>query len=137
MVFKDTQQIPTLSAPPGLPQGTYTVISIDLDAPFISWNVLGPVAHWIQTGFKVNQPEQELNSDEPAIAPWVAAGPPPGAAPHRYVFLLYNETPGSTVSPNLKEKPMSLMQRMRFDVDAMVKQLGLGEIVAANYFVSN
>lgn len=32
---------------------------------------------------------------------------------------------------------MGIMQRMRFDVDGMVKQLGLGEIVAANYFVSN
>jgi hypothetical protein len=32
---------------------------------------------------------------------------------------------------------MGLTQRMRFDTEAMVKQLGLGEIVAANYFVSN
>lgn len=103
----------------------------------MSWNVASPIAHWIQTGFEVEQSNQELKSDEPAIAPWVAAGPPPGAAPHRYVFLLYSQKPLSTIPPNLKEKPMGIFQRIRFDVDAMARELGLGEIMAVNYFVSN
>ncbi|GIJ85003.1 hypothetical protein Asppvi_003858 [Aspergillus pseudoviridinutans] len=134
---KDTHPTPTLVAPLDLPPGAYTIICIDLDAPFISWNVLSPVAHWIQTGFKITHPDQELKSDEPAIAPWTAASPPPAAVPHRYVFFLYNQNPNSNIPLGLKEKPMGIMQRMRFDVDAMVKQLGLGDIVAANYFVSN
>lgn len=29
------------------------------------------------------------------------------------------------------------MQRVRFDVDGMVEKLGLGELVAVNYFVAN
>lgn len=103
----------------------------------MSWNVCSPIAHWIQTGFEIEQSNQELKSDELAIAPWVAAGPPPGAAPHRYVFLLYSQKPLSTILPNLKEKPFGIFHRMRFDVDAMARELGLGEIVAVNYFVSN
>ncbi|KAL4972610.1 phosphatidylethanolamine-binding protein [Aspergillus desertorum] len=134
---QETQSTPTLSAPADLRHGVYTVISLDLDAPFASWNVLSPAVHWIQVGFKVGQPSQELKSDELPIVPWVAANPPPGTAPHRYVFFLYNQNPGSTIPSNLKEKPLNSWQRMRFDLDARIKQLGLGEIVAANYFVSN
>lgn len=113
------------------------MIALDLDAPFVSWNVMSPIAHWIQTGLHVKQLGQALESDEPAMGPWAAAGPPPGAAPHRYVFFLYSQKPDSSPPPNLTGKPMGLGQRMRFDTEAIVKQLGLGEIVAANYFVSN
>ncbi|KAH8700108.1 putative phosphatidylethanolamine-binding protein [Talaromyces proteolyticus] len=134
---RDTHGTPKLLAPPGFPQGVYAIISIDIDAPFITWNVLSPAAHWIQTGLKSAQGSQELTSDEPAIASWVGAGPPPGAAPHRYAFFLYLQKPDSIIPPNLREGHFGLMQRMRFDVDAMARQLGLGEIVAVNYFVSN
>jgi phosphatidylethanolamine-binding protein len=125
-------------APPDLPQGSYAIIAIDLDPPFVSFNILGPGAHWVQTGFTISeQPNRELKSDDPAIAYWAAAAPPPGAAPHRYVFFLYEQTPDTSIPPNYKEKPFSLSQRVRFDVDGMVKQLKLGEIKAANYFLSN
>lgn len=135
----ETQPTPTLFAPPDLPHdATYAVISLDLDAPFMSWNALSPIAHWIQTGLKIDQQHQrELKSAEPSIAPWAAAGPPPFAAPHRYVFLLYHQNPESTVPPNLKDKELTIPQRMRFVLDAMVKQLQLGDLVAVNYFVSN
>ncbi|QKX55470.1 uncharacterized protein TRUGW13939_02563 [Talaromyces rugulosus] len=136
---KETQPSPTLFAPPDLPhEATYTIISLDPDAPFISWNALSPIAHWIQTGFKIDQQHQrELKSDERPIAPWAAAGPPPLAAPHRYVFLLYHQNTESAIPPDLKEKEFSITQRMRFDLDAMVNQLQLGDLVAVNYFVSN
>ena len=132
---KETAPTPTLSAPHGLPQGVYTIIAIDLDGPLVSWNVCSPTAHWVQTGFTVQQSSQELKSDEPAIAPWAAAGPPPGAAPHRYLFLLYSQHV-SAIPPNLR-KPIGVFQRIRCDVDAMARRLGLGEIVAVNYFISN
>ncbi|KAL2834668.1 phosphatidylethanolamine-binding protein [Aspergillus pseudoustus] len=115
---KDTESTPTLSAPAGLNDGF-------------------PFVHWIQVGFKVDRRNQELKTDELPFAPWVAAKTTPGAAPHRYVFFLYNQTPGSTVPPVLKGGILGNLQRMRFDLDAMIMQLGLGEIVAANYFVSN
>jgi hypothetical protein len=135
----ETQPSPTLFAPPDLPHdATYAIISLDLDAPFISWNALSPIAHWIQTSLKIDQQHQrELKSDERPIAPWAAAGPPPLAAPHRYVFLLYRQNTESAIPPNLKEKELSITQRMRFDLDAMVNQLQLGDLVAVNYFVSN
>lgn len=68
---------------------------------------------------------------------WIPAGPPPGAAPHRYLFLLYSQKTGSSVPQDLLGKDHGLMQRIRFDVEGMVERLGLGEIVAVNYFVAN
>ncbi|KAL2869071.1 YbhB/YbcL family Raf kinase inhibitor-like protein [Aspergillus lucknowensis] len=131
----DTQPTPSLSAPPGLAEGTYAVISLDLDAPFSSWNVLSPIAHWVQTGFRIDQQSASLKSDDPPLCPWLPAGPPPGAAPHRYVFFLYAQKPGEALP--LSTEPLGRMQRMRFDLDAMAGRLGLGGIVAVNYFVSN
>lgn len=136
--MKDTQPTPTLFAPLDLPQdGTYAIISLDLDAPFISWNALSPIAHWIQTGLKIHQQQRELKSDQPCIAPWAAAGPPPMAAPHRYVFLLYHQDPDWKIPQNFREKPLKISQRMRFDLDAIAKQLQLGDLAAVNYFLSN
>ncbi len=68
---------------------------------------------------------------------WIPAGLPPGAAPHRYLFLLYSQKPGASIPQDLLGKEVGLMQKIRFDVDAMVEKLGLGEIVAVNYFVAN
>ncbi|EEA24978.1 hypothetical protein TMatcc_008082 [Talaromyces marneffei ATCC 18224] len=136
----ETHQAPKLTAPSDLPKdSSYAVICLDLDAPFISWNFMSPIAHFIQTDLKASQVEGgvlELKSGEPTIGPWVGAGPPPGAQPHRYVFYLY-EQKGTDSSIASKIKPFSTTQRFRVDFDALVKKLGLGEIIAVNYFVSN
>jgi phosphatidylethanolamine-binding protein (PEBP) family uncharacterized protein len=135
----ETHQTPKLTAPSDLPNNSsYTVICLDLDAPFISWNFMSPIAHLIQTDLKISQEEGELElkSCEPTLGPWVGAGPPPGAQPHRYVFYLFEQKDaGSSIASKIK--PFSTTQRIRVDFDALVKQLGLGEIVAVNYFVSN
>jgi phosphatidylethanolamine-binding protein (PEBP) family uncharacterized protein len=100
---------------------------------------MSPIAHLIQTDLTISKLEGgdlELKSNEATLGPWFGAGPPPGAQPHRYVFYLYEQkNSGSTITSNIK--PFSTMQRIRIDLDALVKQLGLGEIVAANYFLSN
>ncbi|KAL2808608.1 phosphatidylethanolamine-binding protein [Aspergillus granulosus] len=146
----ETRSTPALYAPPTLAPGTYTLLAIDIDAPYFSWNVLSPIVHWIQTGFTIPPGEEsqeakqsgedtELKSTDPVIVPWLPAGPPPGTAPHRYVFALYQQPPGASVPApeKLKGVPKSRLGRMRFDVDGMVGQLGLGEVVAGNYFVCN
>ncbi|KAL4996585.1 hypothetical protein BDV10DRAFT_171772 [Aspergillus recurvatus] len=75
---KDTRAPPSLSAPPVLAssedKGKYTVISIDIDAPFVSWNLLSPIVHSIQTGLQIDESSGELKSDEDALAPWLPAG---------------------------------------------------------------
>ncbi|KAL3450121.1 phosphatidylethanolamine-binding protein [Aspergillus insuetus] len=152
----ETRSTPTLYAPTTTPlqPGPYTLIAIDIDAPYTAFNALSPIVHWIQTGFVVPEPELEqsqnaspelsiqeieLKSTDPVIAPWLPAHPPPGTAPHRYVFMLYKQTAGVGIPEpqKLKGRPRSRLGRMRFDVQGMMEELGLGEIVAGNYFVCN
>lgn len=131
----ETKTTPTLSLPPDLPNSReekYTVISLDLDAPFISFNFMSPIAHMIQTDMTLSTESttgRELKSDTQPIAPWAAANPPPGAAAHRYIFHLYRQTSESKG----EKKTVGLMQRIRFDLDAVVQELGLGEVVGVNY----
>ncbi|GAM43242.1 phosphatidylethanolamine-binding protein [Talaromyces pinophilus] len=136
----ETHQTPKLTAPSDLPKdSSYTVICLDLDAPFISWNFMSPIAHLVQTDLKISQTDEEgdleLKSSEPTLGSWVGAGPPPGAQPHRYVFYLYEQKSDSSIASKIK--PFSYAQRIRVNFDALVKQLDLGKLVAANYFVSN
>ncbi|KAL4936768.1 phosphatidylethanolamine-binding protein [Aspergillus oleicola] len=139
---KETQSTPTLTLPPSLngQDGTYTVIALDIDAPFVSWNALSPIVHWVQTDLKPTSAQEgeptRLETTEAPVIPWLPAGPPPGAAPHRYVFFLYKqekEIPGA-----MKGKGVARLSRMKFDLSKMLGELGLeGNVVAENWFVAN
>ncbi|KAL3435341.1 phosphatidylethanolamine-binding protein [Aspergillus tetrazonus] len=139
---RDTRVPPSLSVPSTFVSegtGKYTAISIDVDAPFISWNVLSPIVHSIQTDLQIDKSSGELKSNEDALVPWLPAGPPPASAPHRYIFILYAQKPDSSIPEEIKRKWMvkSILQRMRFDLDRLVGDLGLREVAGVNYFVSN
>ncbi|KAE8391454.1 phosphatidylethanolamine-binding protein [Aspergillus alliaceus] len=143
--IKPGQYIPKADAqsPPGLtfnapsPSTTYMVIGLDIDAPFPSFGVLGPILHWIQPGLKANNSELEIT--KPFVANYIGPAPPPGSSSHRYVFLLYEQPEGfdgAKYAP-ANGQNLSNWHRMRYDLDAWAKEIGLGEVVAGNYFRSN
>ena len=114
------------------------VIGLDIDAPFPSFGVLGPILHWVQPGFKIATSSQ-LESAAPFVANYIGPAPPPGSAPHRYIFLLYEQPEafdGSKYAP-AGGKNLSNWNRMRYDLGAFEKEIGLGPVIAANYFHSN
>ncbi len=113
-------------------------VCLDLDAPFPSFGVLGPVYHWCQSGFKAGA-GNVLTSSEPVIASYIGPAPPPGSAPHRYSFYLFEQPADFDVSKHAPAdgKPLSNWYRMRYDLDAWQKTAKLGEPVAVNYFMSN
>ncbi|TGO24793.1 hypothetical protein BPAE_0094g00010 [Botrytis paeoniae] len=111
---------------------------LDLDAPFPSLSLLGPILHWIQPSYTAN-PTGLLTTTDPFIANYIAPAPPPGSAPHRYSFYLFEQPEdfdGGKYAP-AAGKPLSNWYRMRFDLDGWQKMVGLGEPVAVNYFLSN
>ncbi|KAI1389243.1 putative protease inhibitor [Hypoxylon trugodes] len=123
---------------------TYMVISIDIDPPFVSWNVLGPALHWIQSDLKARSSSTTnesvvLNSSAPFIVNYIGPSPPPGAAPHRYVFYLYEQPSGFDVTKYAPDngKLVGLWGRARWSLDDWEKEAGLGKAVAMNYFKSN
>lgn len=122
---------------------TYLLVSIDLDGPFPSFSILSPILHWIQPSLHPTPSNDNttttLKANAPFIANWIGPEPPPGSGPHRYVFLLYEQPEGFEVqryAPGAG-KEMGIWGRVRFDLDGFEREVGLGEVVAVNYFLSN
>ncbi|KAI9661782.1 MAG: hypothetical protein M1821_009021 [Bathelium mastoideum] len=135
----DIQSPPELSFPLASQFGTYMAVAIDLDAPTPTINILGPILHWIQPGFKFSGSQKPLTSSDPFVANFISPSPPPFSGPHRYLFLLYEQPEGfdgkDFAPPD--GKPLGNTKRMRFDLDGWVKKAGLDQPVAANYLKSN
>lgn len=117
------------------------MIALDLDAPFPSFGVLGPILHAIQPGYKPSQSKDTstLVTTEPFVANYIGPAPPPGSSPHRYAFFLYEQPEGfdgKSLAP-ADGKSLSNWHRIRFDLDAWEKVAKLGRPIAMNYFKSN
>lgn len=124
------------------PAATYLAIGLDIDAPFPSFDVLGPILHWIQPGLKPEPADgatQVLKAAEPVIANYIGPAPPPGSSPHRYIFFLYEQPAGFDGSKYAPKdgQPLSNWNRMRASLDELEKEYKLGPVLAANYFTSN
>lgn len=80
-----------------------------------------------------------LDTSGPFVANFIGPAPPPGSSPHRYIFFLYEEPAGFDLEKHAPAdgKPLSNWYRMRYDLDSWAKEIGLGDLVAFNYFTSN
>lgn len=126
--------------------GRFVTCCIDLDAPFPSLPFLSPIPHYIQSDLVPSgQPitaddgtKYELKVDgnvKPIIA-YAGPRPPPISAPHRYLFLLY-EQPINFEKSNLGlPEEFGIRDRMRWNHSEFEKKAGLGRVVAGNYFTS-
>jgi phosphatidylethanolamine-binding protein len=119
------------------------VVGLDIDAPFPSFGVLGPILHWIQPGLQATTPTDvgsfTLKPSAPFVANYIGPAPPPGSSPHRYIFFLYEQPEsfdGQKYAPP-NGANLGNMQRMRYDLDAWEREIKLGPVLAANYFKSN
>ncbi|CAK7210366.1 hypothetical protein SBRCBS47491_000753 [Sporothrix bragantina] len=120
-------------------------VSLDPDAPFPSFAFLGPILHGLQTDFVASPAGADgwatLTSPTAPLVNYIKPGPPSPSAAHRYVFFVYKQPEGLDAAGVLSKmswspEGVSRMGRMRFDANALTKNLGLGEIVAINYFRS-
>lgn len=137
---KDAQEAPELYLPEGAsPDKTYLVVGLDIDAPFPSAPVFTPILHWIQSGLTVNKSTGQLTTSDPTVASYIGPAPPPFSAPHRYIFVLYEEPAGFDAAARAPPdgKPFPTWPRVRFGTEAWAKEAGLGEALAVNYFKSN
>jgi phosphatidylethanolamine-binding protein (PEBP) family uncharacterized protein len=138
IISVEAQTVPEISYAVPNPSATYMVVALDIDAPFPSFSVLGPILHWIQPGFKAG-PDNVLTTSEPFIANYIGPAPPPGSAPHRYMFFLF-EQPKDFNSKQYAPAggaPLGTWHRMRYDLDTWQKTAKLDDPLAVNYFLSN
>jgi phosphatidylethanolamine-binding protein (PEBP) family uncharacterized protein len=128
------QVAPKISYPNGVPGKKYFVITLDLDAPFVSFPILGPILHWMRYDLTVGE-GGALEGDEACA--WAAPRPPPGSGPHRYVFALFEQPESLKKDMIAHEGGYSIGMRMRYDYAALEKKIGLGEVLAGTWFTSN
>ncbi|KAK1836350.1 phosphatidylethanolamine-binding protein [Podospora conica] len=133
----------------------YLVAGLDLDPPFPSFPVMGPILHSMQADLTLAADELDPESDEfiplqPApedgagasrpVAAYMGPAPPGLSSPHRYMFMMW-EQPAGVTGERIREElgfgedGAGLMTRMRWDQEAFERKLGLGRVVAGNYFV--
>lgn len=138
----DTISPPELSFASLSPSAKYLVVCLDLDAPYPSWDKLGPILHWNQPDL---QPEPSssggftLKITGPPIANYAKPQPPPYSAPHRYTFFLYEQPADFDVSKFAPPsgQDMGNWPRVLYSLDTWEKETMLGPVVAANYYTCN
>jgi phosphatidylethanolamine-binding protein (PEBP) family uncharacterized protein len=133
----DKALMPTSSAP------TYFAIMFDLNAPYPSLQFLSPILHWLQTDLRpvpieVRGGRVLLTADTQAMVSYLLPGPPFMSGPHRYLCLLF-EQPAGVTRETMREamglsEDVGVWERLRWDQGAFERQVGLGAVVAANYF---
>lgn len=146
----DAGSPPQLTLPGASRSKSYVVIALDLDAPYPSFDKLGPILHWVQSGLRLEagaSPGTDtgtstapLEAAEPFIANYIGPAPPPGSAPHRYVFFLYEQPEAFDGVKKFAPKngqTLRTSSRMWANLEDWEKKLGLGEVIAVNYFKSN
>jgi hypothetical protein len=121
------------------PSQTYLIICLDLDPPFASFPFAGPINHWLQSGFRLSPPSSStsnLTTTDPFIINYFRPGPPPGAGPHRYLFLFYEQPESFDVKEYAPKdrKEVSVLPRIRWDLEAWERRVGVRGYVAANWF---
>ncbi|KAF2655725.1 PEBP-like protein [Lophiostoma macrostomum CBS 122681] len=134
----DAATPPELQFAAASPDKSYIAICLDLDAPFASIPFASPINHWTQSGFRLSTSagNGRLETSDPFIVNWAPPGPPPISGPHRYLFALYEEPSGFDVKSLAPGKEVGIPPRFRYNVDAWARSIGLGHVLAANYFRS-
>jgi len=141
----EAAKAPTFSIAEGAakPGQKYIIVGLDLDAPFPSFPIMSPVLHSLEVSAEVLGSAAAgwyaVQSGEVIFA-YIAPGPPPGSGPHRYVFAVYEQPAGSTAESVKKALGLgtepSAFSRPRWDQADCETKLGLGKIVAGNYWTT-
>ncbi|KAK5630948.1 hypothetical protein RRF57_006663 [Xylaria bambusicola] len=124
------------------PDTKYLVISVDLDAPFPSWSFLSPILHGLHFDLVAGTPDADgfvpLEGGSEWIVPWGPPGPPKPSSAHRYVFLMFGqpkELDAAKIRTSLKlAQEVKLTDRLWWNEVDAEKKLGLGDVLAGNYF---
>ncbi|KAF7338513.1 Nucleus protein [Mycena venus] len=132
MAQKDVSSKPvvTVSAFNATLTGNFTIAMVDADVVGTDYGTDGVNRHWLENGVTISSGTVS-DTSATAITAYAGPGPAPGSGPHRYVVLLYAQP--STFSPPADlSAPVTGVHK--FDLNAYVKDSGLGDIIAANYF---
>ncbi|KAF9142281.1 hypothetical protein BGX30_002989 [Mortierella sp. GBA39] len=128
---QETQQAPQVSFQAESPSDQYTLIMTDPDAPSRKDPTMREYRHWVVANISGTSDFQPANVAQGAVvSPYMGPAPPAGSGPHRYIFLLYKQTPSTNISA--LTTPLA-PQRQGFKAKQFSSHAHL-ELVGANYF---
>ncbi|KAH8804392.1 phosphatidylethanolamine-binding protein [Xylogone sp. PMI_703] len=115
----------------------YMVFMIDMDVDRSGMKY--PLLHWYQPDLVLNDQTHELSVASDSTLPkamYAGPAPPPGPA-HRYVEVLFVQ-PEEYKLPEEFEKYLgnTIAARLGFNIEQLVKEAGLGEPIAGNWFLT-
>ncbi|KAF9975280.1 hypothetical protein BGZ73_001130 [Actinomortierella ambigua] len=132
LTVADTQHEPKVSFMPDSPTDKYTLMLVDPDAPNRKDHTMREWRHWVVSNISMDSSDSLMNiSGGQTLTPYKGPSPPAGSGPHRYVFLLYKQTPSSDAG--VLSTPLSATNRGKFKAAQFAGQAGL-QLVGANYF---
>ncbi|RUS16661.1 hypothetical protein BC937DRAFT_90948 [Endogone sp. FLAS-F59071] len=124
----DAAQEPQVTFFPDDTSASYTLVMTDPDAPSRINQQFGEWRHWIVTNIPGDNPS--LTAAQ-LHTPYVPPSPGANTGLHRYLFLLYRQTRGTTEFAAMShERP----DRRKFKSREFAAENGL-ELVAANFFL--
>ncbi|XP_053698466.1 protein D3-like [Sabethes cyaneus] len=109
------------------PNGLYTLIMTDPDAPSRANPKMREWKHWIVT----NIAGSDLSTGE-TLAEYISSAPPEGSGLHRYVFLVYKQ-PGQVQFDEPKQSNRN-SKRGKFLAAEFARKYNLGSPVAGNFY---
>ncbi|THH28601.1 hypothetical protein EUX98_g5578 [Antrodiella citrinella] len=118
---------------------SYTLVMVDLDAPYRKDPIYRSFRHWVVTGLKSPADTASKTSNLTALktsgatTPYRPPGPHPNSGVHRYTFLLFQEPPNLVIPEGALEHGATLAERRSWDVMNFAAQYGL-KLVAVNFF---
>ncbi|KAI8624347.1 PEBP-like protein [Xylariaceae sp. FL1651] len=131
-----TFSISTTALKSAAPGTKYVVVGIDLDAPFPSFSFMSPILHGVQIDLVAGDADGDgfapLQGPAEWVVPYIGPGPPKPSAAHHYVFMVFEQPQGIDAA----KVKVGMMARMRFDEEGYEKKIGLGEVIAGNYFLT-
>ncbi|KAF9088250.1 hypothetical protein BGX29_007016 [Mortierella sp. GBA35] len=131
LAVQETQHAPQVSFQAENPNDLFTLIMTDPDAPSRKDPKMREYRHWVIANISGTSDFQPANVAQGAVvSPYMGPAPPAGSGPHRYIFLLYKQTPSTNVAA--LTTPLA-PQRQGFKAKQFSSQAHL-ELVGANYF---
>ncbi|GFT63039.1 phosphatidylethanolamine-binding protein homolog F40A3.3 [Nephila pilipes] len=101
----------------------YTLIMIDVDAPFPSDPILSPFRHWLV----VNIPGNDINKGNTKSV-YISPSPPMFGGAHRYILLIYEQT------RKLSNISYGEINRIGFDINDFVTSNDLKGPISGNFY---
>lgn len=80
-----------------------------------------------------------ISGEAPFMVDYAGPGPPSFSAPHRYVFILYEQPDDFDYAKYAPKggKKVGIPPRISYDLKAFERRAKLGPVVAVNYYFSS